>query len=250
MTSRTSLCLRGLQIIRPRHQLLHTQTSQGHLAFNKLSESRNVRSTPQQVMISDKGKNYAFNEISLRDACPCARCVDPSTSQKLFDTASIPFTLKAIKSEVQSDGSLSVIWKNDISGYEDHTSVYPPTFFLANPGIRSRLTTMREFVPRGKWNRDSITRNTDPVDYASYMSSPVTLHRALGRLQHYGLLFLSSVPSNPGSVEMIANRIGPIRNSFYGSTWDVRSVPSAKNVAYTSSHLGFHMVSRCSIVVS
>ncbi len=247
MASRTTSCLRRLQIIRPRHQLLHTQTSRGLPAFNKF---RKLRPTPQQVIISNKGRTYAFNEIFLRDSCPCARCVDPSTSQKLFDTASIPFTLKVTQSEIQSDGSLHVIWKNDIPGYEDHTSVYPPTFFLWNPGLGSCLTTTQEVLPRRIWNRDFITQNSDPVDYASYMSSPATLHRALGHLQHYGLLFLSSVPSDPGSIEMIANRIGPIRNSFYGSTWDVRSVPSAKNVAYTSSHLGFHMVSRCSILVN
>ena len=32
-----------------------------------------------------------------------------------------------------------------------------------------------------------------------------------------------------------------IKNTFYGETWDVRSIPNAKNVAYTHQHLGFHM---------
>lgn len=244
MAFRTSSCLRGLQLLRRRHQTLHTQTSQGLSSSSYSIKSRNPRPTPHQVIINSKGNEYVFNEILLRDSCSCTRCVDPSTSQKLFDTASIPFTLKATQSEILSDGSLSVTWKNDIPGYEDHTSVYPPTFFLLSRGLRSRLITTQDVFPLRNWDRDFITENSDPVDYASYMSSSVTLHGALRRLQHYGLLFLSSVPSDPRSIEMIANRIGPIRNTFYGSTWDVRSVPSAKNVAYTSSNLGFHMVSR------
>ncbi|KAL8924155.1 MAG: hypothetical protein Q9172_002820 [Xanthocarpia lactea] len=60
-------------------------------------------------------------------------------------------------------------------------------------------------------------------------------------LHLYGLVFIHSIPSSTDAVTRIAERIGPLKNTLYGSTWDVRSVPSAKNVAYTSSHLGFHM---------
>jgi hypothetical protein len=42
-------------------------------------------------------------------------------------------------------------------------------------------------------------------------------------------------------VEQVAGRIGPIRETFYGASWDVKSVPNAKNIAYTSLFLGFHM---------
>jgi hypothetical protein len=41
------------------------------------------------------------------------------------------------------------------------------------------------------------------------------------------------VPSGEESVINIGTRIGPLRDSFYGRTWDVKSVPNAKNVAYT-----------------
>lgn len=87
--------------------------------------------------------------------------------------------------------------------------------------------------------RDKLT-----IDYASYMKSSSVLHKALDSLQQYGLLFLSSVPSDSESISRIASRIGPLRNTLYGSTWDVKSVPNAKNIAYKSSNLGFHMVSR------
>jgi alpha-ketoglutarate-dependent taurine dioxygenase len=36
-------------------------------------------------------------------------------------------------------------------------------------------------------------------------------------------------------------RIGNLRDTFYGRTWDVKSVPEAKNVAYTAQYLGLHM---------
>ncbi|KAK5126959.1 hypothetical protein LTR85_008317 [Meristemomyces frigidus] len=73
------------------------------------------------------------------------------------------------------------------------------------------------------------------------MSDDSVLNQALQHLHTHGLLFLTNVPESEKSVATIAERIGPVKNTFYGYTWDVRSVPEAKNVAYTSQDLGFHM---------
>lgn len=226
MALRVGSFLRGAHIVRQRYRLRHTQAS-----------------TSRDIKINTNGKEYMVDKIVLRDSCSCARCVDPSTKQKLFDTASIPFKVNAIQLVVHSDGSVSVSWENDIPGYGNHTSSYPQKLFSSNSRFESRKRALQNSFPHVLWNRKAVEKKVDPVDYASYMSSPATLHEALSRLQHYGLLFLSSVPSVPKSVEAIANRIGPLRHTLYGSTWDVQSVPAAKNIAYTSSHLGFHMVS-------
>ena len=237
---------RRVQPILPRRRQLQTLPSQFCSASGSSFEPGRVRPSPK-IKICTNGNDYMLDSIFLRDSCPCACCVDPSTRQKLFDTASIPFTVKAGELGVRSDGSISITWENDIPGFENHTSVYPQTFFSANTTSKSCANSTQNVFPTSLWDQKIIKENSDPVDYASYMSSSATLRRALRHLQRYGLLFLSSVPSDHRCVEMIANRIGPLRHTFYGPTWDVRSVPSAKNIAYTSSHLGFHMVSISSI---
>ncbi|KAL9626315.1 MAG: hypothetical protein Q9164_007902, partial [Protoblastenia rupestris] len=63
----------------------------------------------------------------------------------------------------------------------------------------------------------------------------------MSALHRDGLIFITKVDANEEAVSKMAERIGPLRNTFYGSTWDVRSVAKAKNVAYTNQHLGFHM---------
>jgi gamma-butyrobetaine dioxygenase len=78
------------------------------------------------------------------------------------------------------------------------------------------------------------------------MTDDKTLYKVLQSLYTHGLVFLKNVPDtikidSSISVAAIAERIGPIRQSFYGRTWDVRSVPDAKNVAYTHVFLGLHM---------
>ncbi|EDN91895.1 hypothetical protein SS1G_07756 [Sclerotinia sclerotiorum 1980 UF-70] len=60
-------------------------------------------------------------------------------------------------------------------------------------------------------------------------------------LRDYGLLILRDVPESETSVVDIAKRVGNLRDTLYGVTWDVKSVSEAKNVAYTSQYLGLHM---------
>lgn len=88
-----------------------------------------------------------------------------------------------------------------------------------------------------------MASRSSAIDYSGFINDPDALFHALTRFQELGLVFISNVPSEPNCINRIANRIGPIRNTFYGPVWDVRAVSSAKNVAYTSSSLGFHMVS-------
>jgi alpha-ketoglutarate-dependent taurine dioxygenase len=91
------------------------------------------------------------------------------------------------------------------------------------------------------WNKELITRELQYVNYHDYMATIDGLYRALTQLYFYGLLLIREVPESQESVANIANRIGTLRDTFYGRTWDVKSVPEAKNVAYTAQYLGLHM---------
>ena len=82
------------------------------------------------------------------------------------------------------------------------------------------------------------------VDYSKYMTSEETVHQVVTALSQYGLAFINGCPAGPDAsneIENITTRIGPLKNTFYGLTWDVRSVQDAKNVAYTSDDLDLHM---------
>lgn len=99
------------------------------------------------------------------------------------------------------------------------------------------------FEPIGyrPWSKKRITRELASINYEEYMKNDEVLYRALFFLNLHGLLLLKGVPETETAVEDIAGRMGPIRDSLYGRTWDVRSVPEAKNVAYTAQNLGLHM---------
>ncbi|TKA82745.1 hypothetical protein B0A55_01083 [Friedmanniomyces simplex] len=133
-------------------------------------------------------------------------------------------------------------WNNDVPGYD---SRHESTF---DTGLLRRLASVSDPNPaattlpqRVLWSAEQQRAAVPDVNHEAYMSDDSTLHKALLTLHTHGLLFLTKVPEQQTSVSAIAERIGPLKTTFYGSTWDVRSVPQAKNVAYTAQDLGFHM---------
>jgi gamma-butyrobetaine dioxygenase len=183
--------------------------------------------------------DHGLPVTSLRDMCTCPRCVDPSTRQKLFVTADIPSDI-ALESVQELPHGVEIRWANDIPGLDPHVSVFDKTIFdaMATTGSSKTLPPM----PRRRlWNDEQFRTEVPDCTYEAYMQDDAVLYQALQKLHSHGLLFLKNVPESPESVIRITNRIGPLKNTFYGETWDVRSVPQAKNVAYTSQDLGFHM---------
>lgn len=80
-------------------------------------------------------------------------------------------------------------------------------------------------------NEDS----SSPMSPMSSMSSPMSSSSPSSFAKP------SISPSTTPLVERIAKRIGYIKQTFYGPSWQVISVPSPKNAAYTSSYLPLHM---------
>ncbi|EME87684.1 uncharacterized protein MYCFIDRAFT_98155, partial [Pseudocercospora fijiensis CIRAD86] len=178
--------------------------------------------------------------VALRDLCQCSKCVDSSTRQKLFSTPDIPSDIKA-KEITHDSGNVSIKWQNDAPGYaEDHVTTLPLEG-LRRLCSRGKMTPEPAPIPRTYWNTQAYTSETSDFDYEDYMSSDSTLYSAARQLHTHGLLFMTNVPEDEESVVRVAERIGPLKTTFYGKTWDVRSVPEAKNVAYTAQNLGFHM---------
>lgn len=213
--------------------------------FDRLSNTSHMHGQLDLGNKDDFPSKYSFHAVYLRDSCSCSRCIDPSTTQKLFETADIPDNIQGCISRNNSDGSVTVAWQNDIPGYENHHSTYTSHFITSSLVCPSRLSALhnrkQEIV---LWDQNIMATHSTPTDYKTFIGSSAALYRALITLQKFGLIFLCNVPSQSDAINHISNRIGLIRNTIYGSTWDVRSVPSAKNAAYTSTTLGFHMVRR------
>lgn len=185
--------------------------------------------------------SYKLDPVFLRDACSCPLCVDTSTLQRHFKTSSIPPDIN-IKSCETKDGAIHIRWNNDIPNFTANGVEHVSTFSKRNleelffPERASRVGR-----PQTDWDKAEMEKKVHWVSYKDYMESSEAFQETMAKLYEDGLVFLKDVPEDRKSVERIATHFGPLRNSLYGLSWDVKSIAKAQNVAYTNQDLGFHM---------
>lgn len=183
-------------------------------------------------------RNYLYT--ALRDSCQCPRCVDPHSKQRNIRTTDIPGQIKPRDIERGDDGQLRIKWTDDVPGFEDgHVSVYDRETLL-NP-VRRTQRGVTELRSRFLWDEAKMKDVQHWISYEDFMNDGAKFADAMRYLSLTGLIFVKDIPDSRDEVAKVATRMGPLRNTFYGSTWDVRSVPQATNVAYTHQTLDFHM---------
>ena len=165
----------------------------------------------------------------------CPHCVSPSSGQKQTDTFAIPENLTLKQETPQPSQSLSdIVWAKD-----NHR---------AEIDVHSLLKSERNhgFTPSETlWNREAISHifkeGQLSTSYDQYLDTESGFSKTLKNLEQFGLAFITQVPRQEKAIELIGERIGPLRHTFYGRTWDVKDKPNAENVAYTATELGLHM---------
>ncbi|KAF7118225.1 hypothetical protein CNMCM5793_007631 [Aspergillus hiratsukae] len=193
-----------------------------------------------RMNVNIEGRNSTIRYMILRDACKCNLCVDEHSKQRKFRTTDIPPMIAP--RDVKWDGmELQIRWRSDIEGWSpDHVSKYAVEA-LRDQGPNPPRSDTGKARRKWLWDKTAMTANQHWVSYEEYMNDEQAFGRAMRHLATMGIIFVKDIPDSREMVEKIATRMGPLRNTFYGMTWDVRSVPQAKNVAYTNVSLGFHM---------
>jgi gamma-butyrobetaine dioxygenase len=198
----------------------------------------------KHVAVDIDGTLRTFDTAFLRDSCTCPRCLDPDSRQKLYQTSDIPEHIEGSCQVVQGGegGVVELAWKNDVPGFgSEHRTRHSIDWLLRALGTEQQLRGAVRHDDRVLWDSEKITKDNKWVDYDDYMAKDETLFDALSHLNKYGLLFLRNVPDSEESVVEVAGRIGNLKDTFYGRTWDVKSKPKAENIAYTHQFLGLHM---------
>lgn len=88
---------------------------------------RIFRSAPGELSIEWSDASYTkYSLLDLRDACPCANCIDEWTRAKTLDRASIRPDIDLKKIDIVGRYAIHLIW-ND--GHQ--TGIYPFTMLKA-----------------------------------------------------------------------------------------------------------------------
>ncbi|KAK4684121.1 hypothetical protein P7C73_g6081, partial [Tremellales sp. Uapishka_1] len=209
---------------------------------------------------SPGGKSAVISFARLRDNCRCPKCIHPTTRQKLHTSAEAYRQVRDTKyltNRVPSRRNVRIA-RNNMGRYgiiiewaPDHKTFY--AWSMIRKLSHSRLDPFEYLdrdLPRRFWDGETLEPDSEGnlrMEYGQLLKEGEEgTYRLLSQLHRFGLVILRGVPTDSPSNEecalrKVANSIGEIRNSFYGETWDVKSVKESKNVAYTDLDLGLHM---------
>ena len=161
-----------------------------------------------------KGKDSwsKFHFDWLRDNCPCTQCKHPVYDQRLLTTLEDPIPANI---DVKGSEAVEVKWR------DGHHSQYPYGWLLANSYLHNNVTketsNKREIT---LWDSSSmVTVNPPGVNYNDVVTDDKKLLALLRNLYQYGFCFVLDTPCTKESMMEVADRIGPILNSYYGLQW-------------------------------
>lgn len=176
------------------------------------------------------GTSADFPFLWLRDNCPSG--FHPQTREREFDLTSIPDTLGI--SEASLDGEAILLkWDG-----ESHESRYDPAWLKQNrPG--SGLADPAR-IPPVTWRGDAAASQFPRIDAATLMADDAALLDFLIETKKTGMAFVDGMADDENAGMEAARRIGFLRETNFGVTFEVRSKPNPNNLAYTSHALPLH----------
>ncbi|MHA3734629.1 gamma-butyrobetaine dioxygenase [Pseudomonas sp. Eth.TT006] len=178
------------------------------------------------------GRSSPFHHVWLRDNCPCEQCVYSVTREQVFEVVDAAPDLAPGSVHIDSDGCLRVDWQ------DGHRSRFDPGWLRAHAyDDASRIERLAAKPQPCLWRSDLQL----PVfDYAALMHDNAALLQWLIAVRDIGLTQVRGVPTEPGSLKLIAQRISFIRESNFGVLFNVQSKADADSNAYTAFNLPLH----------
>lgn len=176
------------------------------------------------------GPAASYPYLWLRDNCPSG--FHPQTEERLFDLLSVPDTLRAASAAVE-DGALVVAWEGD-----GHVSRFPLSWLEARrPG---RPAEDAAAVDPVFWRGDVPPSTLPRIDGATMMRDDAALLEWLVAAKKTGLALVTGLSDDVEAGFAAAERIGFLRQTNFGKTFEVISKPDPNNLAYTAHALPLH----------
>ncbi|MBL0795738.1 MULTISPECIES: gamma-butyrobetaine dioxygenase [unclassified Pseudomonas] len=198
-----------------------------------ISALNGVQNLADRVLIEwADGRVSPFHHVWLRDNCPCPQCVYSVTREQVFEIVDAAQDLSPSAVHIDTDGCLRIDWQ------DGHLSRFDAGWLRAHAyDDESRAERLAAKPEPFLWRSDLQL----PVfDYAALMNDNAALLQWLLAVRDIGLTQVRGVPTEPGSLKLIAQRISFIRESNFGVLFNVQSKADADSNAYTAFNLPLH----------
>lgn len=166
--------------------------------------------------------------IWVRDNDPAG--FHPHTGERTFDLLSVPEAPQLTAADCD-DGALRLQWR------DGHRTDLDPRWLRTCADKIGRSAA----APVGleSWGNDFVDR-IPRHGHDAILNDDGALCAWLEDLVRVGIAIVEDTPCDVGALETLCRRIAHLRETNFGVTFDVRSVPRPNNQAYTADALPFH----------
>jgi len=180
--------------------------------------------SPVELVIDDA----RFPAVWLRDNCPCAECAIAGSGQKLFGITDLPADTR-IASVEQDYTSVSVTFAPD-----GHVSRFSRVWLSRHrPGAHLPADDRTEDAKQ-LWQAADLAQDLPSASWSAFAHDSAELARCLEALLVKGFVLLHDVPTRDRAVLSVAEVFGYVRETNYGSLFEVRVEENPSNLAFSS----------------
>lgn len=171
-----------------------------------------------------------FPYIWLRDTDPAG--FHPQTGERTFDLTAVPLDVAPRHAEIVGN-QLQLEWQD-----LDRPSHIDLDWIKANrPGLRRPDPADIAPFP---WRSDLGGKGVPRHDAQAILDSDQGLASWLAATRRYGLSIVTGLADTTEAGVAVARRVGHLRETNFGLTFEVMSKPDPNNLAYTSDALPLH----------
>ncbi|MEQ6887251.1 TauD/TfdA family dioxygenase [Halomonas sp. CS7] len=205
------------------------------------ADLESVSFTPRLVTVQwSDGRVSRYHSVWLRENAADDTTVNPATRERILDLSTLPAWPEVEGAEIDAAGALCVDF-----AVEDRRLRFHPGWLRAHD-YDNLHDADAPLVPVTHW-QGGPEAGPDTLSAAGLLDTApdseaeeAILAPALESVLAKGLVRLRDLPTEPGSLEAIAHRIGPIRDTNFGGLFNVQAKPDPDSNAYTSIALPPH----------
>jgi gamma-butyrobetaine dioxygenase len=176
------------------------------------------------------GRRSHYHYLWLRDNAPDA--IDTHNGQRLIESVAIPPAICPQTVTLHADGQLEVVWA--VNGSR---SLFAPDWLRAHD--YSQPETISTANQPLLWDA-TLGAHLPSADYPAVVDDRQILRDWLQAVHDYGFALLRQVPVASAALLKVVALFGYVRETNYGPYFDVKSVVSPNNLAYTGLGLSPH----------
>ncbi|NXG52932.1 BODG dioxygenase, partial [Psilopogon haemacephalus] len=180
------------------------------------------------------GSESHYPCVWLRDNCQCPHCFLRSAGARrlLFDDLDVNIVVKEVT--LADRKKIFITWP------DEHSSEYEAEWLKKRCFSEKARAEMREdlFLPEHQyWGSDL---QLPQMSFEEVLNNDESAYKWLCTLKKVGIVLLTGAAARQGELLKLGQRVGFLRLTFYGPTWQVQDKADANNVAYTTGKLCFH----------